>query len=199
MHCNVQWVWGILGFLSVADKQQTKSYRWIGHRVLPPHMCFFIGCFLLIYFYFALSLVICKNPDVFLNGGNYLWSLKWLRPFPREENECHPPKILPRRGAHTAFSYYMPQNRQRILKQREMNSNHSKSCWRALQNSPKNKLKSDWLESWPGISWNHRRQANIWTTCSLIPCTRCYSRQSLQFRDPTWNSRQCTHYCMAVM
>lgn len=43
-------------------------------------------------------------------------------------------------------------NCQRILNQREMNSNHGKSCTRTLHNTPKHKLKSDWCESCPGIS-----------------------------------------------
>lgn len=78
-------------------------------RVFPPHMCFFTGCFLTIYFYFAFSLVICAHSDVFLNGGGYLWSLKWPMAFPWEENECHPLKILPHRGAHTTLPYHTPQ------------------------------------------------------------------------------------------
>lgn len=81
------------------------------------------------------------------------------------------------------FSHCSPllyaSNRQRILNQREINSNHGKSCTRTLHNTPQHRLTSDWCESCPGISETTGGNQHLGPMQSESTCM-CYCRQSLQ-------------------
>lgn len=95
-----------------------------------------------------------------------LFTLQWL---------WLPVHIL-RCSHHTPL--FCASNRQRMLNQREINSNHSKSCTRTLCSTPKHNLQSDCCESCPGIKPQEENK-HLGPMQSESLCM-CCSRQSLQ-------------------